>query len=532
MSIGRYRVLERLGTGAMGAVYLGHDPLLKRKVAIKIVLNARVDSEVMKVRFQRESEISAQLNHPNVITVYDVGMDDTVGPFITMEFVDGGPLSNHLRGIPPTPATALDWLSQLGQALVAAEKANIVHRDIKPENMLLSSEGRLKLTDFGLARNEESDLTSTGVVMGTPTHTAPELLAGGKAGTITDRWAFAVTAFQIVTGGALPHMGDSLSALLSHIVHDPPIIPESMHAPLARVFLKALHRDPARRYDSVLAFLAALADALGARDLLDTRGLDVAAALPGRTPTAEASDGKHDPNAETGALQPGGRPPIPAPLAPSKLTAPPRDLFKGTEEPALREPERGSEGVRPAPRLPLSPPHSPQSGSRVAFVRTSRDLSLTLPLTVAGALVALAIFHFYVRTWPLRIETVPDAAQVRLNGHPVGTTPLDLPLHHGTHAINVALAGYDPENRMVEAGESRLVLDLKALPSWCDVRSTPPHAEVLLGGRSMGFTPLLGLRVPDRPAPIEICAPHHEPWRGTLGPGRPLPEIVQLTPLR
>ncbi|NTV75111.1 MAG: serine/threonine protein kinase, partial [Holophaga sp.] len=202
-AIGRYTVLERLGAGAMGVVYLAQDPLLKRRVAVKIVQKTRSDSETMIARFQRESEISAQLNHANIITVFDVGEDPEAGPFLTMEYVDGSSLSRILSERTLDPETALEWLTQLGQALVAAERAGVVHRDIKPENILVSRDSQLKLTDFGLARDDDSSLTHTGTMMGTPTHTAPELLGGDRATPATDRWAFSVMAFQMVLGTLL-----------------------------------------------------------------------------------------------------------------------------------------------------------------------------------------------------------------------------------------------------------------------------------------------------------------------------------------
>ncbi len=261
-SIGRYVVQRVLGRGAMGVVYLAQDPLLKRPVAIKTMRDGEGgdEQESTMERFKREAEISARLNHPNIITVYDVGVDPAMGPFLAMEFIDGASLASLSRhGL--APEVGLRLLVQAMAALQAAAEAGIVHRDVKPENMLVRRDGRLKLMDFGIARGGDSRLTQAGMVFGTPSYTAPELLTGSEASPATDRYAFAVTAYELFTG-KLPFQGSSVGSTLYRIVHEPPAFPQDIDPALQLVFAKAFMKDPADRYEDLPAFLLALSDAL------------------------------------------------------------------------------------------------------------------------------------------------------------------------------------------------------------------------------------------------------------------------------
>ena len=539
--IGRYKVLNRLGAGAMGAVYLCQDPLLKRRVAVKIVLKTRADSAAMMARFQRESEISAQLNHPHIITVYDVGMDEEVGPFLTMEYVDGGSLAGHLEAGPIDPSVALDWLTQLGQALAAAERAGVVHRDIKPDNMLISSDGQLKLTDFGLARDDVSSLTTTGTMMGTPTHTAPELLGGARATPITDRWAFAVTAFQMVTG-QLPHSGDTLSAVLHHIDREPPTIPEGTSPQLTRVLLKALHRDPARRYESILAFMTALSDALGLREKLVTKGLGVDppaaatashASTPGMPTTSETENfplprSAPRPTSSSAIPRPGSGSGPPATPAPNRLTKPPAELFQANLPAAEAAPDEVLVPRISAQREPL--PRSSSSGIRVS-APSSEGSGITGNILIGAAIVALAAgFYFWPR--PIQIVTVPPGAKVMLNGKAVGVSPYTGTVSYGNHPFVVAKDGYDTVSSVINASDGLAEVKLQPFTDWVDIVSVPSGASVSLGDQALGSTPKKNLAIPDKPQPLVLSLPGYKRWKGTLGPGEkpPVPIVLVREP--
>jgi|GEM_PF-528056 len=259
-TIGRYKVLGELGRGAMGVVYLAEDPLLKRGVAIKVVRGDAAIQEDALARFRKEAEISARLAHPGVVTVFDVGEEPGMGPFLAMEFVEGEPLSEELSRGPMRLERAALLLVQGLHALEAAHAAGITHRDIKPENFMVSRAGSLKLMDFGISRKSQASLT-TSTLMCTPSFAAPELLSHQPPGEASDRWAFAVTAFDCLTG-ELPFRSGSLSGLLFQIAHEAPIFPSGMEPRLAEVFTRAFQKRPEDRHPDLRSFYRDLMDAL------------------------------------------------------------------------------------------------------------------------------------------------------------------------------------------------------------------------------------------------------------------------------
>lgn len=258
--IGRYKVLGELGRGSMGIVYLAFDPVLKREVAIKLVQGGTIAPEEVLARFQLEAEISARLNHPNVITVFDVGKEQEFGPFMAMEYADGEVLSKVLARGPMAPDAAAMVLVQGFQALQAAHDMGIIHRDFKPENLILTKNGRLKLMDFGIARHDNPEITGSGVLC-TPSFAAPEILDKKAPSAATDNWAFCLTAFQMLTG-VLPFQTGSISSLLYAIAHEPPTFPSDLSPDLIPVFSRALEKEPAARYPNLRAFMLDLLAAL------------------------------------------------------------------------------------------------------------------------------------------------------------------------------------------------------------------------------------------------------------------------------
>ncbi|MDE3246440.1 MAG: serine/threonine protein kinase, partial [Acidobacteriota bacterium] len=245
----------------MGAVYLVEDPKLKRQLVIKIVHEGGRHYAHAMERFQREAEISARLNHPNIITVHDVGEDPEHGPFIAMEYVKGTSLAALIHQQSSSPEALLYVLTQASRGLMAAAMAGIAHRDVKPENILVGNDGRVKLTDFGVARSAESQhLTTVGGIIGTPSYFAPELLQDAEASPVTDCYALAVTAFEALTG-TLPFMGDSVASTLLRIVNEPPTIPPGMDPRVKAVFLRAFAKRPHDRFPDVYDFMGSLVDA-------------------------------------------------------------------------------------------------------------------------------------------------------------------------------------------------------------------------------------------------------------------------------
>ena len=259
-SIGRYQVKRAIGQGAMGVVYLAEDPLLKRRLAIKVVRASGEERDNALERFKREAEISAQLNHPNIVTIYDVGDEPTLGPFLAMEYVEGSSLGKFVQDGSLDMETRFGILIQAMRALRSAHRHAIVHRDVKPDNILVSEDGRVKLMDFGIAKTMAPRLTSSGEFLGSPAYSAPELLRGNEPTPSSDRYAFAVTAFELLTG-VLPHPGSNVAAVITHILMEPPVIPSGMSGDMAKVFRQAMAPDPDERPGSLMEFLLALVDA-------------------------------------------------------------------------------------------------------------------------------------------------------------------------------------------------------------------------------------------------------------------------------
>lgn len=285
-TIGRYQVLRLIGQGGMGAVYLAEDPYLKRRVAIKVVRVTGNARHQAILRFRAEAEISAQLNHPNLVTIFDVGVEEELGPFLAMEYVEGKSLSKHIREQSLDPETSVRVLIQAMRALRAAHRCGIVHRDVKPDNILISAEGRAKLMDFGIARTfgdmstmpepPDSPLldqaapagypqtlrpTSTDDFLGSPAYAPPEVLKGGEGTPASDRYSFATTAFELLTG-ELPHPGAGLSEIVLHILQEPITLRSGLAPRLGAVFQRALAADPDDRFTTLPEFMEELIDAL------------------------------------------------------------------------------------------------------------------------------------------------------------------------------------------------------------------------------------------------------------------------------
>ena len=258
--IGRYEVQRTIGQGAMGVVYLAEDPLLKRRLAIKVVRATGEERDQALERFKREAEISAQLNHPNIVTVYDVGEEPRLGPFIAMEYVEGNSLGRFIRDNSLELETRFGILIQAMRALRAAHRHAIVHRDVKPDNILVAEDGRVKLMDFGIAKTMAPRLTNAGEFLGSPAYSAPELLRGGDPTPSSDRYAFAVSAFELLTG-QLPHPGSNVAAVITHILTEPPVFPPGMSGDMTKVFRQAMAQDPEERPGTLMDFLLPLVDA-------------------------------------------------------------------------------------------------------------------------------------------------------------------------------------------------------------------------------------------------------------------------------
>ncbi len=215
-----YRVVREVGRGGIASVYLAQQESLDRNVALKVMSPALVDQESFVDRFRREGRIIARLNHPGVVTIYDIDVAD-FQPYIAMEYLSGGSLKDRVgRGVPP--AVVLVWTRQVAEALSYAHRKGVVHRDVKPENILFRDANTVVLTDFGIAKTAlgDPDLSLDGVVVGTPRYLSPEQARGSKTDHRTDIYALGVVLYELLTGHA-PYAGEDSRSLLSAHVNEP-----------------------------------------------------------------------------------------------------------------------------------------------------------------------------------------------------------------------------------------------------------------------------------------------------------------------
>ncbi|MBW4083978.1 Stk1 family PASTA domain-containing Ser/Thr kinase [Paenibacillus sp. S150] len=256
---GRYQVIERIGGGGMALVYRAHDILLNRNVAIKVLRNQFVHDEEFIRRFRREAQSAASLSHPNVVSIYDVGQEDEIH-YIVMEYIEGKNLNEIIKERAPLQVDeSVRIASQICDALDHAHQNQIIHRDIKPHNILIGRNGRVKVTDFGIARAVTSTtITQTGSVVGSVHYFSPEHAKGVTTGEKSDLYSLGIVLYQMLTG-VLPFLGESpISVALKHLQEEfeeprllNPLIPQSVE----NVILRSMRKNPEERYQSAKEML-------------------------------------------------------------------------------------------------------------------------------------------------------------------------------------------------------------------------------------------------------------------------------------
>lgn len=269
MTLGRYQIVRRIGSGGMGDVYLAEDTSLKRMVALKFLPAHLSRDEECRSRFKHEAQAAAKLSHPNIVTIYEVG-EFRGEPFIAMEYVEGQSLRDLLRRGPLSKEQAADIVCQICDGLGVAHEAGFVHRDIKPGNVMVDRKGRARILDFGLAKSCRGEAVSqTGLTVGTISYMSPEQLTGGEVTPASDLFSLGVVFFEMLAG-ILPFRGDYEAAILYAVVNQPtPKLREivsDLPEHLCYIVERMLAKQPAERYQTtrqVQDALACCADAQG-----------------------------------------------------------------------------------------------------------------------------------------------------------------------------------------------------------------------------------------------------------------------------
>jgi TolB-like protein/Tfp pilus assembly protein PilF/predicted Ser/Thr protein kinase len=266
-AVNQYVILSYLGSGGMGQVYLAEDTRLHRRVALKFLPEAVRRDDELRARFLNEARAAAQLSHPNIITIYEIG-DFKGAPFIAMELAEGDSLKEIIENSPLPPDKAVEYTIQLCDALSAAHRAGVIHRDIKPSNIHIDKGGKVKILDFGLAYIDGKELsTSSHSTTGTIQYISPEQVKGEKITARSDLFSLGVTLYQMLTG-QLPFTGEYEASIVYAIVNEPPPAPSKLRPDipdsLERILLRLLSKDPQNRHPSAEALKQDLLSAFDA----------------------------------------------------------------------------------------------------------------------------------------------------------------------------------------------------------------------------------------------------------------------------
>jgi serine/threonine-protein kinase len=370
---GRYETAERLGSGGMSNVYKATDLILERTVAVKILAEHLSDDERFVARFRREALAVARLIHPNIVQVYDTGIDEG-RHYIVMEYVEGRSGAQILqRQGPVGPEIAAEIGAQACAGLDYAHRRGIIHRDVKPGNLMVvggpvggGTELTVKLTDFGIARAiEQTRITQVGSVVGTAAYLAPEQVRGEEATPATDVYALGVVLYQFLTG-RLPYEGSSLAELAVRQQNEKPLPPttynDEVPETLGGAVLRALEGDPRRRYAS--------AEELASGLRLGLQGEDVTLPLQDGTASTRVLGGD---------------------------TAATRPLDRGTAQteyrPAQSQTRRPEPRIAPPPPAAPAPARAPAARRRSGFSRFVRFVLALLALIMVAAAVAAAVIY-------------------------------------------------------------------------------------------------------------------------------------------
>ncbi len=486
---GRYEVLRPIGKGGMGRVYKARDKSLDEDVAIKALRGELVKDPEMAHRFRSEIKLARKVSHPNVCRIHDYGEDEGL-LFISMEFIDGLGLREHLATQPLTVDRALGVVQQIARGLDAVHRHGIVHRDFKVSNIMVDRHGVVKLMDFGIAKDiaaGSSGVTRTGQVFGTPEYMSPEQAGGRKVDFRSDIYSLGCVVYEVFTGEA-PFKGTTpLATLYKHAREEPRLDHPALPLALRPVLARALAKDPAERYATVGGFIDALAQARGEIDPAEAARQLVRPAPAKAPPTSTlGEEGELQRQTDSSPLLAEARPPSPTPKVKSRGG---RDrvwpvalgalaisvaflTLRGTrnETPPAAGPA-ATAGAGPLARAAPTPAASTTRTATATPSRTEPTVPPPEPATAAGgAPTTLATSSPPAPQAPspelgrLRLIVSP-ASEVTIDDASIGAvTTREVSLAPGRHVVRIQHSDYQPLQRVVSiaAGiETSLVIDLR-----------------------------------------------------------------------
>jgi TonB family protein len=526
-TIGRYQVTGTLGSGAMGAVYKAFDPVIRRTLAIKTIrLDVPRDSPQYKTfieRFSMEARSWGKLSHPGIVTLFDGGEERGL-PFLAMEFIEGRTIASILEeGTRFKPERVVGLVSQVASALDYAHSRGVIHRDIKPSNLMVDANDQVKVTDFGIAKLADAEITHSGTLVGTPSYMSPEQAMGEKLDGRSDIFSLGVCAFEMLSGEQ-PFPGSNVTSILYKLVHVDPVEPADLEMngllpqKWREVFGKVLAKKPENRYQTATAFVRDLEYCLGS--WFAGLGQEAEAAASEETVVLSESTLVSEPTLRLPPEPAPAPPPLeaarpahaagsPAPPSEGALAVRPAEASQTVQaEATVRLPvERPALDTEAVPTVTLTAPPSPegaqtlppQATGPVSAAPTPRRRAVVrkVPASwlLAGAAVlvlALGLLGWSLRSGArkgalpgdsavaeptaqpveptpaaqsegtLRVVTEPAGARVLVNGKLRGEAPLELsgmPL--GAYQVRVESKGYRPETRDVTLSAESATLDLR-----------------------------------------------------------------------
>ncbi len=480
--IGRFRIVEKLGEGAMGTVYKAIDTLIQRTVAIKTIrLDVERESEKYSEvcqRFYHEARVSATLIHPNIVTLFDLGEHEGT-PFLAMEFVEGKTLGRVLAENQSLSLRDLcDVMSQIAGALDFAHEKGVIHRDIKPGNIMIDGSGKIKVMDFGIAKLVDSSLTRTGTFVGTPSYISPEQASEGKVDHRSDLFSLGVLTYEMFSGDK-PFQGSTIPNLLYKIVYENPSRPRNIsHWGLTiqqwdKVFARALAKDPEKRFQSATE----LVTALRLHFLHESQTMQTMSQSRPLIDTAQLANLRAE-----------------IPMAVHQRVL--EETFHKIPTTALQQ---------PASEAPISAPHSPPLPAETAGTSSrSKAISLALLIILTGMLVFF-LLRIYIPgggggdgivRLVVNVESQPAGAEIFIDGK---STSLMTPMA-------VEVSGKRDESRRImlrktcyqefsapvilrEGQQPRITSSLVPADIRVEVRTNPAGADVTVDGKQGQVTP-------------------------------------------